>query len=478
MNNTDDDSNDKKESQTESEGRLESATSIGAEVDLFIKQIDSLAETLPLTMLVIQAAHKGAREKYDKFVQDHCTIEPTDGDEKAVHVPLDYVTSYEKLDARLEKLTLARKSVARSFIVSLVSHYDAFLGGVIRALLLVKPEILSASERSLTFSQLVQFGSVEDAREFIIEKEVETVLRKSHTEQFDWLESKFNIKLRQGLDVWPEFVEVTERRNLFVHNRGLVSNQYLDVCRKQKVAFERVPRVGEELQVLPEYFNAAYEAILEIGIKLAHVLWRKVLPSDREAADDSLNEIVLDLLVEERFSIACRMLDFATALPHHSSEKSRLIFVINRAQAYKWSGDVETTKQILSEEDWSATSHEFSLAEAVLLDDFATADDVVKSIGANGGLTKQYYREWPLFREYRKSENFQRIFEDMFKEPLNIFSVKSQETEIMSEAEPWYEDDIPPENEPLYEVEPLLVDEQYLEDKQFLEDETPPLDEP
>ena len=118
------------------------------------------------------------------------------------------------------------------------------------------------------------------------------------------------------------------------------------------------------------------------------------------------------------------------------------------------------------------------MAEAVLLDDFATADDVVKSIGANGGLTKQYYREWPLFREYRKSENFQRIFEDMFKEPLNIFSVKSQETEIMSEAEPLYEDDIPPENEPLYEVEPLLVDEQYLEDKQFLEDETPPLDEP
>jgi hypothetical protein len=67
---------------------------------------------------------------------------------------------------------------------------------------------------------------------------------------------------------------------------------------------------------------------------------------------------------------------------------------------------------------------------------------------------KAYYKDWPLFREYRKSEEFQRTFEEVFGEPFNLLRVTPQETDILPD------------------------DEQLLEDDQFLEDEPPPIDEP
>lgn len=110
----------------------------------------------------------------------------------------------------------------------------------------------------------------------IIEKEVETVLRNSHVEQFDWLESKFGIPLRKGLDSWPTFVETTERRNLLVHTGGIVSSQYIKNCKEHKVAFGNDLKPGSELHVDAEYVAKAYFCIFEIGVKLAHVLWRKL----------------------------------------------------------------------------------------------------------------------------------------------------------------------------------------------------------
>ena len=324
---------------------------------------------------------------------------------------------------------------------------------------------------------------MKDAREYIVEKEVETVLRKSHSEQFDWLEKKFGLTLRTGLPVWSDFIEVTERRNLFVHNRGIVSNHYLDVCRKHGVEFETKLQVGEQLSVPIEYFNSAFETIFEMGVKLAHVLWRKVQPEDLEKADSNLIKVGYDLLSEERFELASKILYFSTTtLKTFASEQNRLRFVVNQAQAYKWSDDMEKAREILSNEDWSTRSDDFQLAEAVLLDDFDKANEIVKRIGTTGNVEKNDYREWPLFRKYRKSEKLQSIFEEVFQEPLNLFSVKPQETESISENDTLHKDeaffgDNPFSESGSFEDDPFLEDEKLLEDKRFLDDELPPIDE-
>jgi hypothetical protein len=154
------------------------------------------------------------------------------------------------------------------------------------------------------------------------------------------------------------------------------------------------------------------------------VLWRKVQPTDREEADRHLNKICYDLLVGEQFALARILLDFATDLKKYSNEEYKRTFIINRAQAYKWSGNAERAGKIIKSEDWSAVSDKFKLAEAVLLDDFDRADSLVKKIGSNDDISKTAYFEWPLFREYSKSEGFLKTFEEVFGEPFQQVDVE------------------------------------------------------
>ena len=82
----------------------------------------------------------------------------------------------------------------------------------------------------------------------MLEKEIESLRRKSYIEQFKELETKFSIKLTK-FDRWPYFIESAQRRNLFTHCDGIVSKQYLDVCRDVNFKFDKVYKVGERLEI-------------------------------------------------------------------------------------------------------------------------------------------------------------------------------------------------------------------------------------
>ncbi len=104
-----------------------------------------------------------------------------------------------------------------------MARWDAFIGDILRWLYGVHPGSIDKSGRSLSFSELVALGSIDAAREKIVEDEIDTVLRKSHIEQFDYLEDKLQIPLRKDLDIWPIFVELTQRRHLIAHTNGRVT---------------------------------------------------------------------------------------------------------------------------------------------------------------------------------------------------------------------------------------------------------------
>jgi hypothetical protein len=179
-------------------------------------------------------------------------------------------------------------------------------------------------------------------------------------------------------------------------------------------------KIGVILPVSPAYFRKAHETLLEIGVKLAQVFWRKLIPAQLKEADGSLVTLSYQLLEEGRYDLAKALLDFATeVLKKHSSTDYRLRFVVNRAQAYKWSGDEVKARTILDREDFSALSDAFKLANAVLRNNFESAVDLVEKIGRSGPVKIGDYRAWPLFRELRKRPEFEASILRVFGEPLN-----------------------------------------------------------
>jgi hypothetical protein len=289
------------------------------------------------------------------------------------------------------------------------------MGRLIRAIFFTQPELLQGSQRSITFNDLAQFGSLDEAREFVVEQEVESVLRDSHIEQFKWLEKKLKIPLREGLETWPNFVELTERRNLFVHTDGQISSQYVNICQANNVSFEKRFQVGDIVGVDREYFQKSCETLFEIATKLTQVIWRKLIPDEIDQADRKLNFICYNLLKEAQYKLSKTLLHFALyTLRKHGSQRNKLIFIINLAIALKWGGEPEKAKEIIAETDWSACNLEFQLASSVLLEQFDVAADLMRKIGENGDVKKEHYKDWPVFKDFRHTPQFLSTYESIY----------------------------------------------------------------
>ena len=405
------------------------------EINRFIDHINSLESTLPLIMLILYATTKSSEEKLNDFIKEN-KIEKINEDrgKSEYKLTFDQLTQFRRLNDQFTNSVISHNILPRSFIVSLVSQYDAYIGRLIKTMFYVKPGYLNASEKNLTYSQIVEFASFDDVKEYVIEKEVESVLRKSHEDQFKWFENKLDMTLRKGLDVWSTFIELTERRNLFVHCNGEISSQYISVCKENDVTFDLDCKVGEILNVPRNYFERAYKCIFEIGVKLAHVLWRKLCPEEREQADLNVNNICFNLIDSEKYDLAITLLEFATDFKKFSSEEVKLMLNINKAQAYKWLGDNDKCNEILGNFDWSAYSLKFRLAKAVLSEDFKYASQLMKRIGINGEIKKANYRDWPIFKEFRNSNYFLDIYQELFHEKFEIVD-EEEKGEIVTEIE-------------------------------------------
>lgn len=391
----------------------------GPEISLFTKHLEAIDDVLVGTVMAIQRVTKDSHEKLLKFEEERCDVE-LDGNNRRVKVPNTEYRQWRRLSRSYEHFELARMLMPRSLLVSLVSQYDAYLGRLLRVVFLQKPEILNGSDKKLSFESLNSFASIDEAREYILEKEVEGILRSSHSEQFKWMENTFGIPLKKGLESWPRFMEITERRNLFVHTDGVVSSQYISVCSLNKCILEENITEGKVLNVPQGYFEEAHATIYEIGVKLGHVLWRKLFPDDRENADTHLTNLSFDLIDRGKYALAIRILDFACEeIKKFSNELHQLTFIVNRAQAYKWKGEHDRCCRIMKSVDWTAKGDQFRLADAVLSENWEFAAQVMRRIGRSGSVDQTAYRDWPLFSDWRKQDDFLKAYAEIFGEEFS-----------------------------------------------------------
>lgn len=94
------------------------------------------------------------------------------------------------------------------------------------------------------------------------------------------------------------------------------------------------------------------------------------------------------------------------------------------AQAYKWSGQNEKCLSVLRMLDTSAMNLDLQIPKFVLEDKYDEVCSMMKTLGSRSDiLTKEAYREWPIFKEIRKQDKFKEAFEFIFEEQLLLPNV-------------------------------------------------------
>lgn len=386
-------------------------------IDNFILEIDSLEKATRATMSTVIARFREGAKTFTRFAEERRVGKRSPNNKVPFRVQPHELPAFRKILNNLTATSSATGQVPRVFMCALVHQYDAFLGKLLRAAFMTRPETLNGSQRQLTLSDLEGFATIEAAREYVLEKEVESVIRESHIAQFEWMEGRFGMPLRKHLDAWPTFVELTERRNLFVHCDGIVTDQYLSVCQRNGVKGIDQVRRGDELDVSEAYFGMTVECILEIGIKLGNVLWRKLCPKELKEADESFHMNAYEFLVDERYELVKKLLSFARdTFKKTSAENIRLMNLINLSIADSFSGDKKAAFELLDAQDWTACEDQFKLAVAVIKEDYSKAVAIMKQIGSKGVVGREDYVSWPLFRKFREAKPFLRAYKDLFGE--------------------------------------------------------------
>jgi len=318
-------------------------------------------------------------------------------------------------------------TLIRSLFTQIFSEFDAFIGALLKVIYTKKSELLKNLTREITFADLLVFDDINAIKLDMLEKEIDSFRRDSYIEQFATLEKKFSIKTLRSFAEWGEFVELSQRRNILVHNGGKVSDQYLQNCQKEGYIFDKNPTIGEPLKPSVKYFNRAIIVMSKVAFMLTHTLWRKLFPYEVEHAHSAANNTLYELLKEKRWKVGAEIAKFTLndQMLLKISDLDLRLRTINSAIAAKFSEDPETATKYLKSIDWTASYRDFKLAIAVLNDKFTDAAKLMKEIGKNGELIRQLsYHDWPLFYKFCDSPEFLNMYQEIYHTSFVYESVK------------------------------------------------------
>lgn len=402
----------------------------------FIENLNCLRVTYGFSEGTLNQQLFNASKQYNEFVSEY--NKSCDPERINLEVPPSKIKHYKKLDKAKRTAEKALSLIPPTYIVSMVSIFDSFFAGLIRCLYSLRPEKVLESNKELHFRDIYNFDSVREIRKMVIDDTIEDLLRKSHLDQINWLETAINTPLKK-FDGWASFIELTERRNLFVHSDGVVSSQYIDICKKQGFDTKAV-NIGSKLNVDKSYFDASYKLLYQMGIMLTQILLNKhyvdIYSHDTGERDKVIINNVYELIVEKHYDVAIIVSNFALENQFRHKAKDKSYILLNLAQSYKWSGTNDKCIEVLNELDTSTWNDDLLIPKLVLEDQFEEVYKKMQNVGPHSMvLNMASYRDWPIFQKIREEERFQVLFKEIFGEALIV------KQSIMVEEKPFEDND-------------------------------------
>lgn len=388
----------------------------------FLENISCLRDTYEDTERTLLKQKKGAEKKYNELIKGF----PVETETGEMDIPTRHYREFQKKERHKKRTERALALVPQSYLVSLVSLYDQFYAGLVRLIYRIEPEKLKESNKTFCYRDLCDYSSVQEVKVEIVDEQVEDLLRESHVKQFEWLANAMGLATLKSFSEWAAFVELTERRNLFVHSDGVVSQQYINVCNGENVCLPKGIAKGSQLMVDKNYFEHAFKTLYVVGIKLtqmlAHTVYDKQYSNDYESIDKILISNVYELIAEELYDVAISVSEFAHddkfIGPRHNGH-DRCFILLNYAQAYKWNGQDDKCQMLLAATDCTTWKDDLLIPKLTLEGKFDEVYEKMRTVGDKSDiLTPESYRQWPIFKEIRREKQFAEVFKEIFGEEL------------------------------------------------------------
>ncbi len=351
-------------------------------------------EEIKKTMAILRRDIKGDRQNLSKVARH-------------AHSLLHSIHSLNRSDMMFRSHTL----------VCIVSRYDYFLSDLLKNAYRKSPERVTGGNRALTYEDLLSLDSIDNLVELFISKEIDIFLHEAHEKQLKVLDQEFKLGIVDNFSELPIFVEMTERRNLFVHAGGIVTKYYLRRCKEVNYPVPSNVKLGTVLSVSEDYFKAAIACTYELGVRLGFALACRLYPDKLEDIHNILlQDIGFPLLQSERWELARRVFDFALSWPEKYvlNDEARRYYVVNNAIALNHLNRHQDALDLLSRYDWTSQSEKMLLAVSVLQHKWKQAETIMSNMDRDKPFSEDNYRTWPIFKEFRATKEFRRAYKKIY----------------------------------------------------------------
>lgn len=336
---------------------------------------------------------------------------------------LESHSDVQSLTINLQRLQTAQKLFRFHSVVAVVARFDQFMRQLLTVYFREDLNRLKSSKRNFSWLEILEENSRETVVYNMLEERIENIMRKkSHPQQVRFIDQKLGLGVEEEFSGWDEFIEISQRRHLFVHTGGTVTAQYIKNYQEFGVDMGNVSE-GDELHVSDEYFENAFYRFFDLGLRLGQKVYRELFDSQEELkfADYILNNLGYRLLKAEDWELAEFVFDYATQIPDDLISKEseyKYMFIVNLCIARKHNG--KEIEDILGNYSWAPLHPKFKLARLTLLEEYDKAADLMVSSVAKEEIPKEYFEEWPLFYDFRKTDQFKEAYKEVFNESYKV----------------------------------------------------------
>lgn len=286
-------------------------------------------------------------------------------------------------------------------LISLISAVECFLSQIIYTYYDAVPAAMSDRDKVFSFDDLKSFDSVEDARTYLIEKKVTDLMRGSFSDWISFFKKQTALSMSYLDPYMDTLIETCERRNLLIHNAGIVNSIYLS---KVSSDLRKGKKKGVKLQLTRKYLDERINYFELYSVLIVAELWKKLKPTDNQRSD-LLCDITYNHLLQSRWKIAEGLSHFMM-MDKNMKETSRLIGKLNYWQSVKRQGEWDKVRSDAETEDFSAKGIPYQLGHLALLEKKKEFFDLVPDALTGKEIEIEHLREFPIFEDMRKDRRF------------------------------------------------------------------------
>jgi len=306
-------------------------------------------------------------------------------------------------------------------LISLLSNVELFFSQILHYYYNQYPDSAGVQKRTLTLKDLKTFASVNDAEKYLIDIKIDEVLRGNFESWISLLKEEIGLGLGYIKELLDELIEIYQRRNLFVHNGGIVNSIYIS---KVDESLRQELKPGEVLSVEKEYLENSICKLQKAFILIGAELWKKLNPED-ENRGEILGEIVYENLLHSRWNL-CEGLCYFSLNDSKINPVDKTIAQINYWLCKKELGQYSQIAKEVEKIDFSDKKEIFQLGLFAIRGETNKIIEILPTIFDTNQSNLERIEEFPILRQFRETPEYlsfkenSKYFEDGNKEVITV----------------------------------------------------------